>query len=143
MSYATLDDMVTRFGAETLLQLTQRDAAQAAFDAAVVQAALDDATDLVDGYAAGRYAVPLTPVPAPVRRWCADIARYYLCSAEMGATDDIRKTFEDAIHGLVDMKKGVVVFQAEGVSTPEKQVDGSVAFTGPQRVFTADTLKGF
>lgn len=144
MSYATLDDMVTRFSAETLLQLTQRDIDQPAYNADVVQAALDDATDIINAHAAGRYSVPLTPVPAPVRRWCADIARYYLHNGgQNGAVDPVRKAFEDAMKGLTDMQKGIVIFQAEGVSTPEKLTGGSVALAGPHRVFTAQSLRGF
>lgn len=142
MSYATADDMSTRFGTEKLIQLSCPDGGTEP-DMAVIQAALDDASETINAYAAGRYAVPLNPVPAPVRRWCADMAVYYLYLARNGAPKDVRTAFEDAMKGLADIQKGVVVFQAGGIPAPERPVGGSVAFTGPGRVFTADSLKGF
>lgn len=147
MSYATLDDMVTRFGAEKLTQLSRPDGGAEsdpnAPDPVVIQAALDDATEMVNAYAAGRYTVPLNPVPAPVRRWCADMTLYYLYLSQNGPPEDVRKSFEDALKGLSDMQKGVVIFQAGGVPSPEKPAGGSVGIAGPHRVFTVNTLQGF
>lgn len=151
MSYATLDDMVMRFGAVALGQVAEpesniEDGTGQPFDSEKIQAALDDATSVINAYAAGRYAVPLTPVPAPVRHWCADMARYYLCNgAQPGATDPIRKAFEDAFRGLVDMQKGNLKFQADGVPSAEPLAGtgADVRFTGPRRAFTGKSLRGF
>lgn len=140
MSYATIEDMVTRFGVEKMAQLS---GGGPDCDPVPIQAALDDATEIINSYAASRYIVPLTPVPAPVRRWCADIAAYYLYVVGAGAPDDVRKVYEDALKGLADMQKGAVVFQADGLPTVEKTAGGSVAIAGPGRVFTGNTLQGF
>ena len=75
--YAGIDDMTTRFGEQELLELTDANLT-GTVDAAVVQTAIGDATELINGYVAGRYRVPLVPVPDMVRRWCCDIARFYL-----------------------------------------------------------------
>ena len=75
MTYASYDDLVTRFGETKLTQLTDRATPLARVpDRGVIEAALADATETIDGYAAGRYLTPLSPVPAPVLRWCADMA---------------------------------------------------------------------
>ena len=96
MTYATYDDLVTRFGEMKLTQLTDRATPPARCpDKAVIGAALTDATEAIEGYAAGRYRTPLDPVPAPVRRWCADMAFYYLHTA-VSAPEGVRKAFEDA-----------------------------------------------
>ena len=74
MTYATYDDLVTRFGEMKLTQLTDRATPPARCpDKAVIGAALTDATEAIEGYAAGRYRTPLDPVPAPVR--LKDMAR--------------------------------------------------------------------
>ncbi len=143
MTYASYDDLVTRFGEAKLTQLTDRAAPPARHpDRAVIEAALGDASEAVDGYAAARYRTPLAPVPAPVRRWCADMAFYYLHTATK-VPDDVRKAFEDALAGLKDMARGVIVFQAEGVPTVNADASGSVRLDVPGRLFTPDSLKGF
>lgn len=144
MTYATEEDMRVRFGEATLAQLCPPDLPDPGGpegDAAPsLAAALADATELIDSYAAARYAVPLDPVPAPVRRWCADIARWYLDRAR---TDEaIRKAYEDAIAGLKDMARGVIVFQAAGIPSRDT-VQGQVAMSGPERLFSVESLKGF
>ena len=56
MTYASYDDLVTRFGEAKLTQLTDRAAPPARHpDRAVIEAALGDASEAVDGYAAARY----------------------------------------------------------------------------------------
>lgn len=144
MTYATYDDLVTRFGEMKLTQLTDRATPPARCpDKGVIEAALADATETIDGYAAGRYLTPLSPVPAPVCRWCADIAFYYLHTGTGKVPDDVRKMFEDALAGLKDMAKGVIVFQAEGVLAVNVPGGGSIKLDVPGRIFTPDTLKGF
>lgn len=144
MTYAAYDDLVTRFGETKLAQLTDRATPPTRTpDKAVIEAALADATETIDGYAAGRYLTPLSPVPAPVRRWCADMALYYLY-AGMGKTpEDVRKMFEDALAGLKDMARGVIAFQSEGMPTVNVPGGGSIKLDVPGRIFTPDSLKGF
>lgn len=145
MTYASYDDLVTRFGETKLTQLTDRAVPPARVpDRGVIEAALADATETIDGYAAGRYLTPLSPVPAPVRRWCADMAFYYLHAGTSGKiSEDARKMFEDALAGLKDMAKGVIVFQAEGVPAANIPGGGSVKLDVPGRIFTPESLKGF
>ena len=142
--YATFDDMLLRFGEEKLTQLTDRAMPPSGQpDRDVVEAALKDATELVDGYAAARYRTPLSPVPAPVLRWCADIAFYYLHAALPSVSQEVRKAYEDALAGLKVMGKGVIIFQAEGLPSEEVSATGDIRLESPPRVFTADSMKGF
>ncbi len=144
MTYASYDDLVTRFGETKLTQLTDRATPLARVpDRGVIEAALADATETIDGYAAGRYLTPLSPVPAPVLRWCADMAFYYLHTGTGKVPDDVRKMFEDALAGLKDMSKGVIVFRAEGVPAANVPGGGSIKLDAPARVFTPESLKGF
>lgn len=137
-TYASEEDMRIRFGEALLDQLCPPDLPGPGGPSLV--AALADATELIDSYAAARYRVPLTPVPAPVRRWCADIARWYLDRAR---TDEaIRKAYEDALAGLKDMARGTIVFQCQGVAS-EDTPNGQVMMSGPERFFSKDSLKGY
>lgn len=144
MSYASYDDLVTRFGETKLAQLTCQGGPLGRIpDKAVIEAVLTDATEMIEGYAAGRYVTPLSPVPAPVRRWCADMALYYLYAGIGKVPEDVRKAFEDALAGLKDMARGVIVFQSEGVPTVNADASGGVRLEVPGRTFTPDSLKGF
>lgn len=144
MVYATEEDMRIRFGEETLNQICPPDlpdpGGPEGDGGPSLAAALADATELIDSYAAARYAVPLDPVPAPVRRWCCDIARWFLDRAR---TDEaVRKGYEDAMNGLKDMAKGILVFQCEGAASADT-ASGQVAMSGPQRLFSMKGLEGF
>lgn len=140
--YATREEMLDRFGEALLIQLTDRDFS-GSLSETVLEAALSDASDVIDSYAAGRYRVPLSPVPAPARRWCADIAVYYLHRS--GVPEHIRKAYEDAITALKDVAKGVVLLQSAGLeaAAPAQSGGGLVQSAGPDRLFTATGLKGF
>ena len=71
------------------------------------------------------------------------MALYYLHAGTGKVPDDVRKMFEDALAGLKDMAKGVIVFQAEGVPTVNVPDGGSVRLETPGRMFTPDSLRGF
>ncbi|WP_270682326.1 gp436 family protein [Aeromonas sp. QDB51] len=60
MSYASVSDMVTRFGEAELLRLAMTPAGE--LDDAAITVALQDASALIDGYLAGRYPLPLAHV---------------------------------------------------------------------------------
>lgn len=144
LTYATEVDMFVRFGEETLAQLCPPDlpdpGGPQGEGAPSLAAALADATELIDSYAAGRYRVPLNPVPAPVRRWCADIARWFLDRAR--TDESIRQAYEDALVGLKDMSRGIIVFQCEGQATADTP-NGQVLMAGPERMFSMQSLKGY
>lgn len=140
--YASLEDMRLRYGDVKLTQLAQKARPEAREpDAEVIGAVLTDASEIIDGYAAARYRTPLSPVPAPVRRWCMDIAFYYLHVSPV--PEDVRNAFENAVAGLKDMGKGVIRFQAEGMPSEELSASGDIRLEAPERVFTAHSLEGF
>ena len=96
MNYATVQDMIDRFGEAELIQLTDLDLL--AVQAPKAQRALDDAQALADGYVGRVYRLPLVgcakPAPVPgdvgavqmvappqLTRIACDVARYYLHDA--------------------------------------------------------------
>ena len=57
MAYCTTDNLIDRYGADELLRLTDRDN-NGFIDEQAVSAAIEDASDLIDGYLGGRYTLP-------------------------------------------------------------------------------------
>lgn len=98
MSYATRADLEERYGAE---EVAQRESMLAA---GAVDQALSDADAEIDSYLAGRYAVPLSPVPDQAVRIACALARYWLLGDS--AAEPARKAFEDARAWLRDVRAG-------------------------------------
>lgn len=121
MSYASVADMVARFGDKELIAITDRDYT-GQIDEAVLGAALETAGAEIDGYLGGRYTLPLSPVPRILAGYACDIARYRLVGAEAMETEPIRLRYRDAIKFLEQVAAGKITLGG--------MPDGSVATPG-------------
>ena len=132
MTYATQDDMVARFGETEMVQLT--DDAGTGEIGPRLAVALDDADQVVNGYASGRYVVPLVPVPDLVTRWACDIARYFI--HRDGCPELVEKNYKAALSGLKDVAKGDLTLECQGVEAPEAMTedDDLATFTPSPRI---------
>lgn len=164
--YATLSDMITRFGADELIQLANRSGVavseaalkahadgeglsgftaeeQAAVPliAAVIDEALEDAAADIDPKLSGRYALPLTAVPRVLVNKACDIARYYLHNDD--ATEIVVKRFDDAVRFLRGVATGTETLGLDGAGQQADQPAAGVQVSAPAPVFTRDTLKGY
>lgn len=74
MSYATLADLYARFGDAEIDQVADTGGTGSA-DPVLVGRALGDATAEIDAALAGRYQLPMQPVPALLARIACDLAR--------------------------------------------------------------------
>ena len=138
MAYATLQDLVDRFGADELTALTDRTDVGTP-DAVVVGRALDDAGQIIDSYLASRYAVPLNPVDAVVVLWTCDIARCLLYKSDV--SDAVKARYATAIKMLVSAQAGALTLQANG--TDAVTLSDTVQLSGSPRVFRTDRMGGF
>src|SRR3970040_397704 len=125
--YATQQDLVDRFGAVELAQLTDRTAGTT-IDAAVVGKALADADDTINGYLAVRYALPLASAPKILARLAADIARYALF--EDRATEIVAQRYKDAIAYLEDVARGRVSLGLDAANQEPVQAGGPAVDAG-------------
>ncbi len=75
MTYASLSDLIDRYGAELILQHADRDHDGTA-DPAVVARALADADAEIDGWLASRYPVPVDPPSPRLKALATEIAWY-------------------------------------------------------------------
>jgi len=141
MPYATQQDLIDRFGEQELIQLTDRAEPPAdEVDDTVVARALTDAENLIDGHLVpGGYLLPMSPVPDLVRKIACDVARYYL--HKDAATDQVRKSFEDAMKQLAAITRGDIKLSAASVATPGS--GGDPIYEAPEPIFTPDNLRDY
>lgn len=79
MPYANLSGLTARYGAHMLIDLTDRAMPPTGhIDVDVVQAVLEDTDALIDGYLAGRYALPLVETPRLLATVAEVVAIYKL-----------------------------------------------------------------
>ena len=140
MTYATQADLVERFGADEVRQLTDRHMpAQGAIVAAVLDRAIADAAGLIDAHLAGRYVLPLsTPHPAQLVRVACDITRYFL--HDLSAPDLVREHYEDAVKWLRDVAAGKVPLI--GATGLEVQASAQPSGAAVARPYAADAAFG-
>lgn len=140
MPYATAAELLTRFSADEIAQRVDRgvprlvtadllaavasngdvtaftaaELARAAQSMAVVQRALQDADDTINGYISGRYTLPLQPVPAVLARVACELARFYLYDDQV--TDLIKDRHAANMKWLAEVSKGTVSLGADALS---------------------------
>ena len=140
MTYATLPDLIKRAGQQEILQIADRDR-DGTPDPDVIEAAIRDGMNTVNGYVAAKYAVPLPSVPDLVRTWTVSIARYVL--HRNTPPDHVRTDYEDAIKALKDVAAGRLVLPvADGQEAPAS-VAGKIMAAHPPQVFTPEKLRGW
>lgn len=130
--YITQPEFEQAFGQDELTDLL----AQGADFSKTEQAS----ASLVSGYIGARYTLPLLSVPDVVKGWTLDITRYRLW--DEAAPEEVRRRYEDAISQLRDVAAGKLALPPGVDGTPSSGGFESEGFAD-ERVFTADTLKGF
>lgn len=134
MPYAVQQDIIDRYSEEELKVAFDRNG-DGVVDQGVVDKALADASDEIDGYLAGRYPLPLGNAPRVLTFLAVDIA-LYKGSIQATVTEEKRLRYKDALAFLTKIAEGKISL----VEAPPSSA--SASFTGPERRFTRATLKG-
>lgn len=141
MTYATVEDVIARVGADfiqTLLPEPPDDETPA--DTARVDLALKDASDEINLYLS-RYTLPLDPVPTMVRGLCVDLALVRLPVDGAGDNDILQaraKTARKLLEGLADGS-----LKLPGIDDNARDInDGGVWFEGRDAIFGDADLRG-
>lgn len=143
--YASIDNLKALTGERTLVQLTDRaDPPAGEIDQAIVGKALQDASDLIDGYVGVPYALPLTAVPPMLRGLAEDIAHFRLYRE--APPEEVRKRYEEAVKTLEKISKGVVKLPGaaaagDGAAEPAGR-PGMVRIVSSDRLFSRDRMRG-
>jgi phage gp36-like protein len=143
--YATPADLAVRYGADRLIDLTDRDADGVADDPQIAQA-LADATAEIDGYLAARYRLPLPTIPPLLVRLACDIAIYRLLTLRRrGDIEDARRRYEDVQRVLELLAKGTVSLGLPATLPADQQPQPSLAAAsvGSARVMGREATDGY
>lgn len=141
MPYATRAEMIDRFSEAELIQLTDKGSVRAdRIVDAVLNRALADASAEIDGYLAGRYTLPLAPVPANLPLLCCDIARYRLQHNE--ASEAVKDRYAAAIRFLTKVATGEIAIGATALGEAPAATGKGVIFTPGQKAFGRSNFDG-
>lgn len=141
MSYATKQQLIDRYGEEALIGLTDRAEPPAGvIDDDVLARALADADAVIDGYLAGRYALPLATTPALIVDLAQAIAIHKL--HRQVVPEKIDADYKDALRMLRDIAGGVIRLSVAGVEPAASGASG-VRTSDRVRDLTPDNLRGF
>lgn len=141
MSYATLQQLTDRYGAQMLVLLTDRaEIATGTIDPAVIDRALADTDAMIDGFLMDRYILPIAAIPPLLADIAQVIAIWKLHRHQ--PNEKIEKDYKEAMSLLDRIAKGAVRLPVDGVEPATSPTNG-VRITDRERPLTAENLKGF
>ncbi|MBE0378507.1 gp436 family protein [Pseudoalteromonas prydzensis] len=141
MAYATITAMQQRFGERDLIYLSEReDGPVDVINTAVIEQAINDASDVINGYLAGRYELPLVTVPNLLEQFCCDIARYKLGTNDV--PEHVETRYKDAIKFLMSVAKGELSIGVDALGQDAK-VQDTATIQSAGSVFAREKTKGF
>ncbi|TMO98721.1 DUF1320 domain-containing protein [Pseudoalteromonas sp. S3260] len=141
MAYATITAMQQRFGERELIYLSEReDGPVDVINTAVIEQAINDASDVINGYLAGRYELPLVTVPNLLEQFCCDIARYKLGTNDV--PEHVETRYKDAIKFLMSVAKGELSIGVDALGQDAK-VQDTATIQSAGSVFAREKTKGF
>ena len=127
MSYLTYQDLVTAFGENEVLNITDRDR-DGLSDDDVVADGIAFANDHVNGYLRERYTVPLLNPPANLVGFCCDFARYRFYQDQ--PTELVQERYNVGCFWLKDVARGLVQLETSDTETTP------IAYSQPTTIFT-------
>ncbi len=144
--YATVTDMIARFGEVQIVRLSNPEDREAETpDVEKVNTALTDATELINSYIRGRYLTPIANPPQDMVRATCILARYDLADTERSSpSEEMAKGRAEVIKWLENVAKEIVHLDIQ-LASP---TGGNAVGSGPRisdrdRIVTFDTLRGF
>ncbi|UUM26272.1 gp436 family protein [Acinetobacter colistiniresistens] len=110
MGYLSREELIARFGDNEIVKLERNIARTDGEHPPTSEKAISDAEEMVNGYIAVQYPLPLPSTTEPVKRAVAVIARYFLYKDR--PTEIVRQDYEDAISWLkqIATSKAVLIF---------------------------------
>lgn len=141
MTYATLQQLIDRYGEDVLIQATDRvQPAAGVIDTGVVDRALADTDAAIDGYLAGRYKLPLAQTPTLVVDLALAVAIYKL--HRFAPDQKIKDEYEAALKTLREIAQGIVRLNVEGAEPAASGASG-VKTNDRERPLTEENMKGW
>ena len=144
MPYCTLADLQLAIPAQTLVWLSDDDPAATGINLSVVDEAIRQAVELVDGYLRGRYLLPISPVPSIIKDMTVNLARHWLYARRPEGNDlpeAVTRTWNAAIKTLEAIRDNrITLGLPSGGSAPEP---GEIKVKARPQRFGSDVLDKF
>ncbi|MDX8354354.1 DUF1320 domain-containing protein [Cognatiyoonia sp. IB215182] len=141
MPYATLDQLIDRYGTPVLINLTDRAEIPAGvINQAVIDRVLADTDAVIDGYLEKRYALPVTDVPPMLADIGQAIAIYKLHVFQ--PDQKIEDEYREAMRMLREIADGRITLTIAGKPAAGSGSSGA-RLTDRERPLTEQNLKGF
>lgn len=143
MRYCNRTDIGNAIPELTLVQLSNDDPAAVQPNESVIEEAVRQAEELVDGYLRGRYVLPLDPVPTVLRDAVVYLARHWLYQRrpEGVLPDAVKDSRKDTIKLLESIRDGVVTLgMPSGQTAPEP---GEIRVRARRQQFGEDLWSGY
>ncbi|AVH35415.1 DUF1320 domain-containing protein [Pseudomonas monteilii] len=143
MRYCNRMDIGNAIPELTLVQLSNDDPAAEQPNESVIEEAVRQAEELVDGYMRGRYVLPLDPVPTVLRDAVVYLARHWLYQRRPEGTlpDAVKDSRKDTIKLLESIRDGVVTLgMPSGQIAPEP---GEIRVRARRQQFGDETWGGY
>lgn len=143
MPYSTQSDIEQQLPRDLLTQLTDDDG-DGIVDGGIVPAAIQKADDEINAYAATRYSVPFTPVPALIKALSVDLAIWNLYARRRMESETVNKRYDRAVKLLRDIADGKASLgESPGPAESEAGLPEATTTVSEDRVFTKDTMQGY
>jgi len=137
VTYAVAQDFIDRWGNEESERVSDR-ANAGAIDTGVIDTALSDASDFMDGFIGVAYDLPLPSVPRVLIQFTCDIAMYDLSTDQGLLTEDKESRRDKAVKTLQAIASNKFKLPLPTTGDP---VRGAVTVIGPERQFSRDKLR--
>lgn len=127
MAYATVQDMIGRFGETEMLRLSSVDGElPETVTAAPVEQAIADADAIIDSYLRKRYTVPLSPVPRAIVNASCVLARYELSvGGDREPADQVKAGRKDIVTWLTQLANGIATLEDAAPIAPTSSAQAS------------------
>lgn len=123
-SYATIEAMITRFGNEDLVEITDTEVPYTGeINISKLQAAISSANAEVDAYLSKQLHVPTVLSSPFVQMMACDVARYHVALGNARVSERDEKRYELAVKNLKMVNEGKIGI---GAGTAETNVQPSI-----------------
>jgi phage gp36-like protein len=122
MAYATVSDLIERFGQTEMVRLTTpADQDLDGIVMTVAEAKIEDASALIDSYVRKRYRTPMDVPPQEIVRACCILARYDLATGEQREpTEQMREQRSETMAWLRDIAAGKALLELDEVAPSDE-----------------------
>lgn len=142
-AYCSLFDLFQHISESDLIAITD-DADTGSINQQVIDRAIHDADAEINAYVAGKYDVPLDPVPPIITKISVDLAIYRLSGRRgLPIPEDRKFRYQECIRMLRDIQKGSATL---GGTTTNSQQSGSGPLstsTSDNRIFTMTSMTNY